>query len=46
MQALIREHGIAVARLKSFGNGPLAPGASNDAEEGRAKTRRVALVEQ
>ena len=46
VQALVREHGIAVARLKSFGNGPFAPVAPNDAEEGRAKNRRVELVQQ
>ena len=46
VQALVREHGIAAARLKSFGNGPYAPVASNDAEEGRAKNRRVELVKQ
>jgi outer membrane protein OmpA-like peptidoglycan-associated protein len=46
LQALVRDHGIAAARLKSFGNGPFAPVASNDAEEGRAKNRRVELVKQ
>jgi outer membrane protein OmpA-like peptidoglycan-associated protein len=46
LQELVRSHGIAVARLKSFGNGPFAPIASNDAEEGRAKNRRVELVKQ
>jgi len=46
VQALVREHGIAAARLKSFGNGPFAPVAPNDAEEGRAKNRRVELVKQ
>jgi outer membrane protein OmpA-like peptidoglycan-associated protein len=46
VQSLVREHGIAAARLTSFGNGPFAPVASNDAEEGRAKNRRVELVKQ
>ena len=46
LQALVRTHGIAAARLKSFGNGPFAPVASNDSEEGRAKNRRVELVKQ
>jgi len=46
MQALIREHGIDAVRLRSFGNGPFAPVASNDGEEGRAKNRRVELVKQ
>lgn len=46
MQALIKDHGIAAARLRAFGCGPYAPVASNDAEEGRAKNRRVELVKQ
>jgi outer membrane protein OmpA-like peptidoglycan-associated protein len=46
VQALVRTHGIAATRLKAFGNGPYAPVASNDAEEGRAKNRRVELVKQ
>lgn len=45
-QALIGEHGIAAARLSARGVGPLAPVASNDAEDGRAKNRRVELVKQ
>ncbi len=46
VQALIRTHGIAASRLKAYGDGPYAPVASNDAEEGRAKNRRVELVKQ
>jgi len=46
MQALIRNHGIVATRLKSYGDGPYAPVASNDTEEGRAKNRRVELVKQ
>jgi outer membrane protein OmpA-like peptidoglycan-associated protein len=46
MQALIRDHGIAPARLKAGGCGQYAPVASNDSEEGRAKNRRVELVKQ
>jgi outer membrane protein OmpA-like peptidoglycan-associated protein len=46
MQALIREHGIASSRLTFFGCGPFAPVASNDAEDGKAKNRRVELVKQ
>ncbi|HEY0592843.1 MAG TPA: OmpA family protein [Thermoanaerobaculia bacterium] len=38
--------GIAPARLKSFGNGPFAPVASNASDEGRARNRRVELVKQ
>jgi OmpA-OmpF porin, OOP family len=46
VQVLTKNQGIAVARLKSFGNGPCAPVATNDTEEGRAKNRRVELVKQ
>ena len=45
-QALVGKHGIAAARLVGRGAGPLAPVASNDSEEGRAKNRRVELVKQ
>lgn len=37
--------GIAAARLDSFGAGLYSPVASNSSEEGRAKNRRVELVE-
>lgn len=46
LQALVRTHGIAASRLKSFGNGPYAPVATNDTEEGRGMNRRVELVKQ
>jgi outer membrane protein OmpA-like peptidoglycan-associated protein len=46
MQALIRDNGIAPARLRASGCGQFAPVASNDNEEGRAKNRRVELVKQ
>jgi outer membrane protein OmpA-like peptidoglycan-associated protein len=42
--ALVAQHGIAAARLKGHGVGPLAPVASNETEEGKAKNRRVELV--
>jgi len=44
--ALTTTHGIAAARLKGYGVGPLAPVASNDSDDGRAKNRRVELVKQ
>jgi OOP family OmpA-OmpF porin len=47
--AVVKElvgNGIAAARMKPYGNGPYAPVASNDNEEGRAKNRRVELVKQ
>ncbi len=46
LQALVREHGIAAARLRSWGCGQFAPLASNDSPEGKAKNRRVELVKQ
>jgi len=46
VKALTTTHGVAPARLKPQGAGPIAPVASNRTEEGRAKNRRVELVEQ
>jgi len=46
VEALTRGHGVAAARLKAVGVGPVAPVASNATEEGRAKNRRVELVAQ
>jgi outer membrane protein OmpA-like peptidoglycan-associated protein len=43
--ALVTKHGIAAGRLIAFGNGPYAPVASNKTDDGRAKNRRVELVE-
>jgi len=43
--ALSTKNGIASARLIPFGAGPYAPVATNNTEEGRAKNRRVELVE-
>ncbi|HTM08764.1 MAG TPA: DUF4892 domain-containing protein [Verrucomicrobiae bacterium] len=46
VNALVTDYKIAAARLIANGVGPLAPVASNAAEEGRAKNRRVELVAQ
>ena len=46
VQVLTAKYGVAAARLTGQGAGPLAPVASNKSEEGRAKNRRVELVEQ
>lgn len=43
---LVSKYAVSQNRLKSFGVGPLAPVTSNKTEEGRAKNRRVELVEQ
>jgi outer membrane protein OmpA-like peptidoglycan-associated protein len=45
INALTAKYGIVGSRLTAFGNGPYAPVASNKTEEGRAKNRRVELVE-
>ena len=46
VKALTGRHGIAAGRLKPHGVASLAPVASNDSEDGRAKNRRVELVKQ
>jgi outer membrane protein OmpA-like peptidoglycan-associated protein len=46
VQVLTSKYGVAAARLTAQGAGPLAPVASNRSEPGRAKNRRVELVEQ
>jgi outer membrane protein OmpA-like peptidoglycan-associated protein len=46
VEALTTQYGIAAARLLPYGDGPYAPIASNDAEDGRALNRRVELVKQ
>lgn len=43
---LTREHGIAADRLLAQGVANLAPIGSNKSEDGKAKNRRVELVEQ
>ncbi len=43
--ALVTKYGIAAQRLTPFGAGPYAPVATNRTDEGRAKNRRVELVE-
>jgi len=44
--SLVSKHGIASSRLKAYGVSSLNPIASNKTEEGKAKNRRVELVEQ
>lgn len=46
LQVLTTKHGVDKKRLEAYGVGPLCPAAPNKTEEGRAKNRRVELVEQ
>jgi outer membrane protein OmpA-like peptidoglycan-associated protein len=46
VKALIEEYGIQPVRLSAFGAGPYCPVSTNQTEEGRAKNRRVELVQQ
>jgi outer membrane protein OmpA-like peptidoglycan-associated protein len=41
----LTENGISATRLKSSGVGPYCPVESNHTDEGKAKNRRVELVE-
>jgi outer membrane protein OmpA-like peptidoglycan-associated protein len=45
-RALTGDHAIDAKRIVARGSGPLAPVATNRTEDGRAKNRRVELVEQ
>jgi OmpA-OmpF porin, OOP family len=44
--AALTARGVSAARLKASGVGPYSPVASNRTEEGRAKNRRVELVDR
>jgi hypothetical protein len=46
VRALVTKHAVNPQRMKAYGVGQLAPVASNKTDEGRAKNRRVDLVEQ
>jgi OOP family OmpA-OmpF porin len=46
VNALVTKHSVSAASLKAYGDGPTAPVASNEKEEGRALNRRVELVKQ
>ena len=46
VQLLTTKYGVSVTQLQSYGDGPYAPVASNDSEDGRSLNRRVELVKQ
>lgn len=46
MDHLVTRYGVEATRLKAGGVGPLAPVASNDSKDSKAKNRRVELVKQ
>ena len=46
VKTLVSKYGVDTKQLKAYGVGFLAPVSSNKTEEGRAKNRRVELVEQ
>jgi OmpA-OmpF porin, OOP family len=46
VQTLTGQYGVAADRLQAYGDGPYAPLASNDSDDGRALNRRVELVKQ
>jgi len=46
IRVLTQQMGIAPKRLAPYGAGPYAPVATNKTDEGRARNRRVELVEQ
>lgn len=46
LSALTTKYGASAVKLRAAGDGPTAPVASNDSEDGRAKNRRVELVKQ
>lgn len=46
VKVLVSRYSVDAKRFTAYGVGPLSPVASNKTEEGRAKNRRVELVEQ
>jgi outer membrane protein OmpA-like peptidoglycan-associated protein len=46
VRVLTTQYGVAADRLQPYGDGPYAPVASNDSEDGRTLNRRVELVKE
>jgi outer membrane protein OmpA-like peptidoglycan-associated protein len=46
VNSLVSQFSVNAARLKACGDGPTAPVATNNTEEGKALNRRVELVKQ
>jgi outer membrane protein OmpA-like peptidoglycan-associated protein len=46
MNELVSKYGVDAKQLRAYGDGQTAPIASNSTEEGKAKNRRVEIVEQ
>jgi OOP family OmpA-OmpF porin len=46
VQLLITQYGVTAGRLQPYSDGPYAPLASNDTDDGRAVNRRVEFVKQ
>lgn len=46
VKKLIVDHGVNSEQLKPYGVGPASPVTSNSTEEGKAKNRRVVIVER
>jgi outer membrane protein OmpA-like peptidoglycan-associated protein len=46
VEVLVSTHGVDRGRLEAHGVGPLVPASSNRSDDGRAKNRRVELVER
>jgi OOP family OmpA-OmpF porin len=46
LKVLTTQYNVAASRLQAYGDGPYAPVASNDSDDGRARNRRVELVKQ
>ena len=46
VNALVSKYNVNISRLKACGDGPTAPVATNDSDDGRALNRRVELVKQ